>query len=40
MLFALTRSNLLRQLSDQNGIILQRTEIVSVSNSSDIQYLF
>jgi len=33
MLFALTRSNLLRQLPNRNGIILQLTEIVSVSNS-------
>jgi hypothetical protein len=40
MLFALMRSNLLRQLPDQSGIILQLTEIVSVSNSSGTQYLF
>ena len=33
MLFALTRSNLLRQLPDRNGIILQLTGIVTVSNS-------
>jgi len=33
MPFALTRSNLLRQLSDGNGIILRLTEIVTVSNS-------
>ena len=33
MLFALTRSNLLRQLADQNGIILRLTDIVTVSNS-------
>ncbi len=33
MLFALTRSNLLRQLPDRNGIILRLTEIVTVSNS-------
>jgi hypothetical protein len=33
MLFALTRSNLLRQLPDGNGIILRPTEIVAVSNS-------
>ena len=33
MLFALTRSNLLRQLPDGNGIILRLTEIVTVSNS-------
>jgi hypothetical protein len=33
MLFALTRSNLLRQLSDGNGTILRLTEIVTVSNS-------
>jgi hypothetical protein len=32
MLFALTRSNLLRQLPDRNGIILRLTEIVTVSN--------
>jgi len=39
MLFALTRSNLLRQLPDQNKIVLQLTEIVSVSNSSGTQCL-
>jgi len=33
MLFALTRSNLLRQLPDRNRIILQLTVIVTVSNS-------
>jgi hypothetical protein len=33
MLFALTRSNLLRQLPDGNGIILRLTEIVTASNS-------
>jgi len=31
MLFALTRSNLPRQLPDRNGIILQLIEIVTVS---------
>jgi hypothetical protein len=30
MLFALTRPNLLGQLSDGNGIILRLTEIVTV----------
>jgi hypothetical protein len=39
MLFALTRSNSFKQFPDQNGIILQLTEIVSVSNSSGTQYL-
>ncbi len=33
MLFALTRSNLLRQLPDGNGIILRLIEIVTISNS-------
>jgi len=33
MLFALTRSNLLRQLPHENGTILGLTEIVTVSNS-------
>ena len=33
MLFALTRSNLLRQLPDGNEIILRLTEIVTLSNS-------
>jgi len=33
MLFALTRSNLLRQLPDQNGTVLRFTDIVTVSNS-------
>jgi len=33
MLFALTRSNLLRQLPDGNGTILRLTEIVTASNS-------
>jgi len=33
MLFALTRSNLLRQLPDANGTVLGLTEIVVVSNS-------
>jgi len=33
MLFALTRSNLLRQLPDGNGIILLLTEVVTVSSS-------
>jgi len=32
MLFALTRSNLLRQLPDGNGIIPRRIEIVTESN--------
>jgi len=39
MLFALTRSNLLRQLPDGNGIILRLTEIVTVSNSIGTYYL-
>jgi len=33
MLFTLTRSNLLRQLPDQNGTVLRLTDIVTVSNS-------
>jgi hypothetical protein len=33
MLFALTRSNLLRQLPDGNGTIPRLTEIVTASNS-------
>ncbi len=33
MLFALTRSNLLRQLPHGNGIILRLTGIVTASNS-------
>ena len=33
MLFALTRSNLLKQLPDGNGTILRLTEIVTASNS-------
>ena len=33
MLFALTRSNLLRQLPDGSRIILLLTEIVTASNS-------
>jgi len=33
MLFALTRSNLLRQLPDGNGITLRLTEIVTGTNS-------
>jgi hypothetical protein len=33
MLFTLTRSNLLRQLSDGNGTILRLTEILTVSHS-------
>jgi hypothetical protein len=33
LLFALMRSNLLRQLPDGNGIILGLTEIVAESNS-------
>jgi hypothetical protein len=32
MLFALTRSNWLKQLPDQSRIILQLTEIVAVGN--------
>jgi len=33
MLFALTRSNLLKQLPDGNEIILRLTEIVTVRHS-------
>ena len=33
MLFALTRSNLLRQLPDGNGIILRLTEIMTVNSN-------
>lgn len=33
MLFALTRYNSLRQLSDQNGTVLGVTDMVTVSNS-------
>ena len=33
MLFALTRSNLLRQLPDGNGIILRLTKIVTVNSN-------
>jgi hypothetical protein len=33
MLFALTRSNLLKQLPDGNGIILRLTEIETVRHS-------
>jgi len=33
MLFALTRSNLLRQLPDGNEIILRPIEIVNIINS-------
>ena len=33
MLFALTRSNLLKQLPNENGIILRLTEIVTVRHS-------
>jgi hypothetical protein len=33
MLFALTRSNLFKQLTDGNGIILRLTEIVTGSHS-------
>ena len=33
MLFALTRSNLLRQLPDRNRIILRLIEIATVRNS-------
>ena len=33
MLFALTCSNLLRQLPEENGIILRLIEIVTESNS-------
>jgi len=33
MLVALTRSNLLKQLPDGNGIILRLAEIATVSNS-------
>jgi hypothetical protein len=36
MLFALTRSNLLRQLPAENGIILRLTETVHVRNSIGI----
>ena len=39
MLFALTRSNLLRQLPDGNGIILRLIEIVTVSNSNGTNFL-
>ena len=34
MLFALTRSNLLKQLPDENGTLLQLAEIVTVSNAT------
>ena len=33
MLFAFTRSNILRQLPHGNGIVLWLTEIVTVTNS-------
>ena len=33
MLFALTRSNLLKQLPNENGIILRLTEIVTLRHS-------
>jgi len=33
MLFALTRSNLLRQLPDENGIILRLAETVNLRHS-------
>jgi len=33
MLFALMRSNLLKQLPDENGIILRLTEIVTAHHS-------
>jgi len=39
MPFALTRSNLLRQLSDGNGIILRLTEIVTVTIQSEHIFL-
>ena len=38
MLFVLTRSNLLRQLPDGNGIILRLIEIVTVSNSNGTDF--
>jgi len=38
MLFALTRSNLLRQLPDKNRIILLLTEILPVSNSIETYF--
>jgi hypothetical protein len=38
MLFALTRSNLLRQLPDRNRIIPQFTDIVTVSNSIETYF--
>ena len=38
MLFALTRSNLLRQLPDGNGIILRLIEVVTVSNSNGTDF--
>ena len=39
MLFAFTRSNLLKQLPDQNGTLLQLAEIVTVSNSNKKNFL-
>jgi len=38
MLFALTRSNLLKQLPDGNGIIPWFTEIVTVGNSIETYF--
>ncbi len=40
MLFALTRSNLFRQLPDGNGTILRLTEIVTVSDSIGTSSVF
>jgi hypothetical protein len=37
-MFALTRSNLLKQLPDENGIILRLTEIATVRHSMGTYY--
>ena len=37
-MFALTRSNLLKQLPDENGIILRLTEIATVRRSMGINF--
>jgi len=38
MLFALTRSNLLKQLPNQNGIILRLTEIVTRHEDAGVKW--
>ena len=37
-MFALTRSNLLKELPDENGIILRLTEIATVRRSMGINF--